>query len=300
MADTSGERIINTFRFNHHAVPVPRITATDRILDATAHLTAAIEGVQEAPPDELAAIQALQTLLLGEVPPTAPSPPPVTAPRPIIDDEEPVAIWNPDEVQQPVRNTGNKSPTSAPPSRRDWPAITEDNSDKESSPPTLLRRSPRTHAAPSTTTTRARLHACTAHMINCVIAEHVLTEAQLPPPTTNAPSRRQGYAFAAHLLQHNKLSSAANASEHFIGAVIDNDTGAVLEYRHLIKSEKYSRIWERSFANELGRLFQGIRDIPGMDTCFFIRKSQVPKHKCSTYGCIVCNVRPQKEEIYRT
>jgi hypothetical protein len=300
MADTSGERITDTFRFNHHAVPVPRITATDRIHDATARLTVAIEGVQEAPPDELAAIQALQTLLLGKVPPTAPTPPPVTAPRPIIDDEEPVVIWNPDEVQQPACNTGNKSPTSAPPSRRNLPAIIEDDSDEESSPPTLLRRSPRTHAAPSTTTTRARLHARTAHMINCVIAEHVLTEAQLPPPTTTMPSCRRGYAFAAHLLQHNELPSAANASKHFIGAVIDNDTGAILEYWHLIKSEKYRRIWERSFANELGRLFQGIRDIPGTDTCFFIRKSQVPKHKRSTYGRIVCNVRPQKEEIYRT
>jgi len=73
-----------------------------------------------------------------------------------------------------------------------------------------------------------------------------------------------------------------------------------LEYRHLIKSEKYSRIWERSFANELGRLFQRIRNIPGTETCFFIQKSQVPKHKCATYGRIVCNVCPQKEEIYRT
>jgi hypothetical protein len=137
-------------------------------------------------------------------------------------------------------------------------------------------------------------------MINCVIAEHILAEDQLPLPTTNAPSHQQGYAFAAHLLQHNELPSAANASEHFIGAVIDDDTGAMLEYRHLINSEKYRRIWERSFANESGRLFRGIRDIPGTDTCFFIRKSQVLKHKRSTYGRIVCNVRPQKEEIYRT
>ena len=169
MADTGGERITDTFRFNHHAVPVPRITATDRILDATAHLTAAIEGVQEAPPDELAAIQALQTLLLGKVPPTAPTPTPVMAPHPIIDDEEPVVIWNPDKVQQPAPNTGNKSPTSAPPSRRDLPAIIEDDSDKESSPSTLLRHSPRRHTAPSTTTVHTRLHARTAHMINCVI-----------------------------------------------------------------------------------------------------------------------------------
>jgi hypothetical protein len=87
MADIGGERVTDTFRYNHHAIPVPKITATDRILDATARLTAAIEGVQEAPPDELAAIQALRTLLLGEVPPPEPTTAPVNAPRPTIDEE---------------------------------------------------------------------------------------------------------------------------------------------------------------------------------------------------------------------
>ena len=47
-------------------------------------------------------------------------------------------------------------------------------------------------------------------------------------------------------------SSAVNASEHFIGAVIDDDMGNVLEYRHLIKSDKHKRIWEQSFTNKLG------------------------------------------------
>jgi hypothetical protein len=255
-------RTTNTFRFNHHSIPVPKITATDRILNATARLTAAIEGVQEASPDELAAIQALQTLLLGDVPPPEPTPAPVTAPRPTID-EEPVEIWSPDTAQQPARDTGTNLPATAPPSRWDLPAIIEDDTDNKSVPLTLPCRSPQAHAAPPTTTARTRLHARTAHMINCVIAEHALTDAQLPPPITNVPACRQGYALAAHLLQHNELHFAVNASEHFIGAVIDDNTGKVLEYRRLIKSEKYKGIWVRSFANELGRLFQGIRNVPG-------------------------------------
>jgi hypothetical protein len=241
MADTGGKRITDTFRYNHHAIPVPKITATDRILEATTRLTAAIEGVQESPLDELAAIQALRTLLLGEVPPLAPTPPPVQALRPIID-EEPVAIWRPDDVQQPIRATGTNSPASPPPSQRDLSAIIKDDSDDDIVPPILLRRSPRAHAAPSTTTAHTHLHARTAHMINCVIAEHVLTDVQLPPPITNAPAHRQGFALAAHLLHHNEQHSTETTSEHFIGAVLDDDTGAVLEYRHLIKSDKYKRI----------------------------------------------------------
>ena len=44
MADTGGERITDTSRFCHQAIPVPSIMAKDRILDAMARLTAAIEG----------------------------------------------------------------------------------------------------------------------------------------------------------------------------------------------------------------------------------------------------------------
>jgi hypothetical protein len=45
MADTGGKRITDTFQFKHHAIPVPEITATSRIIDATTRLTAAITGV---------------------------------------------------------------------------------------------------------------------------------------------------------------------------------------------------------------------------------------------------------------
>jgi hypothetical protein len=50
----------------HHAIPVPEVTATDCILEATHHLNAAIEGVQEAALDELQAIESLRHILLSE------------------------------------------------------------------------------------------------------------------------------------------------------------------------------------------------------------------------------------------
>ena len=250
MTDTSNEHITDTFQFYHHAIPVTTITATDRILHATAHLTAVITGVQEAPPDKLTAIQALRTLLLGKVPPAEPTTPQVSAPRP-FHDKEPVFIWSPDQVQQPTRNNGTNSPTSVPALVTTLDTIEEDSND-ESLPPTLLQCSPRTHATSSPTTTLARLNLRTAHMINCVIAEHILVEAQMPPPTTRVPTCRQGYAFAAHLLHTKQLRSAVNASEHFIGTVIDDTTGDVLEYQHLIKSDKYRKVWEHSSANKLG------------------------------------------------
>jgi hypothetical protein len=40
--------------------------------------------------------------------------------------------------------------------------------------------------------------------------------------------------------------------------------------------------------------------VGGTNTCFFICKSQVPSDKRPTYGRIVCNFCPQKEEQHRT
>jgi hypothetical protein len=59
MKDTGGECIMDTFRYQHHAIPVPAITATNHILEATCRLADAIKGVQEAPPYKMKAIQSL-------------------------------------------------------------------------------------------------------------------------------------------------------------------------------------------------------------------------------------------------
>jgi len=88
----------------------------------------------------------------------------------------------------------------------------------------------------------------------------------------------------------------------FAGAIIDDETGKSLEYRDLMKLDKHRKLWSISLANEIGRLAQGIRDIKGTDTFFFIRKSEIPRdrRKDVTYGRIVVSYRPQKAEPNRT
>ena len=75
-------------------------------------------------------------------------------------------------------------------------------------------------------------------------------------------------------------------NNHIALSVIDEDTGQPLEYKDLMKSKKYKNVWAKSYANELGRLNQGIRNIPGTNTMFFINKSEIPadRHKDITYG----------------
>ena len=80
-------------------------------------------------------------------------------------------------------------------------------------------------------------------------------------------------------------------------AIVDDETGQQLEYRHLIKMEKYRKIWSLSFAKELDRLAQGkANHAQGTNTIFFIDKNEIPNERKGdvTYGRIVVDYRPQK------
>ena len=89
-------------------------------------------------------------------------------------------------------------------------------------------------------------------------------------------------------------------NEVFAGAIIDNETGKYLEFCHLINMDKYGDIWMKRFANELGRLAQGIRDVSDTDTIDSITHADVTVGTTVTYGRIVCMQRPQKTENHCT
>ena len=89
----------------------------------------------------------------------------------------------------------------------------------------------------------------------------------------------------------------------YASAVLDDETGELLEYRHLIQRPKYKKDWGFSFGNEIGRLAQGMPGRnTGTNTIFFILKSEIPQERWKdvAYSRIVCNVRPQKAEVNRT
>jgi hypothetical protein len=72
-----------------------------------------------------------------------------------------------------------------------------------------------------------------------------------------------------------------------------------MEYSPLMKDPRLQPLWKRGFGNECGRLFQGIRDIPGTDTCFFIKLKNIQNDRKITYGKIVCDYKPHKKEKER-
>jgi hypothetical protein len=89
------------------------------------------------------------------------------------------------------------------------------------------------------------------------------------------------------------------SQKHQANAVIHPVTGKEMEYMALMKDPRLQPLWKRGFGNECGRLFQGIRDITGTDTCFFIKLTNVPKDRKMTYGKIVCDYKPHKKEKER-
>ena len=86
-------------------------------------------------------------------------------------------------------------------------------------------------------------------------------------------------------------------------AVMDASTGKMLNYRQLRRDPKYKIQWDKSEANEFGRLANGVGSrIKGTNTIKFICKSDVPQARMRdvTYGSFVCNVRNKKKEKNRT
>jgi hypothetical protein len=65
-----------------------------------------------------------------------------------------------------------------------------------------------------------------------------------------------------------------------VNDVINQDTGASLEYRQLIQDETTLPVWNKEAANEFGRPAQGVGGrIEGSNTIFFIPLQAIPKGK---------------------
>jgi hypothetical protein len=83
-------------------------------------------------------------------------------------------------------------------------------------------------------------------------------------------------------------------------AVMDKDTGKLLNYRQLMSSPKYKTARSLSAANKFGKLANGIGGCikNPTNTIEFISQNKVPANRRNniTYGQFVCLVRPKKAQ----
>jgi hypothetical protein len=137
----------------------------------------------------------------------------------------------------------------------------------------------------------------------------VVTPRTLNPSSPRVPTRSQRLSprnlsqndFYGIDTTHMAIALGDNhwSRQHLTNAVIHPITGKEMEHMALMKDPRLQPLWKRGFGNECGRLFQGIRDIPGTDRCFFIKLTNVPKDRKIDYGKIVCDYKPHKKEKER-
>ena len=132
----------------------------------------------------------------------------------------------------------------------------------------------------------------------------------MQPTASSRKKTRKGAALTAEQNPRKKKMSARSRMRRLENevqqamAVMDADTGKLLNYKQLMRSPKYKKKWATSSANEFGRLANGIggRIKKPTNTIKFIKRKDIPRdrRKDVTYGSFVCNVRPEKEEQERT
>jgi hypothetical protein len=157
--------------------------------------------------------------------------------------------------------------------------------------------------------TRSQTKIHTQDIANAPLPPRVVTPRTLNPSAPRVPTRSQRLSprnlsqndFCRMDTAHMVIALGDNhwSRQHHANAVIHPVTGKEMEYMVLMKDPRLQPLWTRGFGNECGRLFQGIRNIPGTDTCFLIKLTNIPKYRKITYGKIVCDYKPHKKEKER-
>jgi hypothetical protein len=153
----------------------------------------------------------------------------------------------------------------------------------ESSNPILASLMPPPRQTRSQTTIHAR------DITNAPLLPRLVTPMTSQPSPPRVPRRSQNLAphnlsqddFCGMDTAHMAISLRNNhwSQQHQSNAVVRPITGKEMEYMALMKDPRLQPLWKRGFGNEVGRLFQGIRDIPGTDTYLFIKLTNIPKYR---------------------
>jgi hypothetical protein len=129
----------------------------------------------------------------------------------------------------------------------------------------------------------------------CVAPPRVPTAARrVSPPNLSQDFLDMGGENCAIAFVENHWTQTPMMNE-----VIHPVTGKEMQYKDLMKDPELAPLFEIGLGNELGRICQGIKDIAGTNTAFFVELPSIPKDRKITYGKLVCNCKPNKTEKHR-
>jgi hypothetical protein len=84
-----------------------------------------------------------------------------------------------------------------------------------------------------------------------------------------------------------------------MNSIIHPVTGKEMQYKDLLKDAILGPLFEIGLSNELGRIYQGIRNVARTNTAFCIDLTSITKDRKTTYGKLVCDFKPNKTEKHR-
>ena len=272
ITNTKSTRTCSSVFFKHKYLTMPTLTPADALIKAADDLTAAIAG--NIPPSTITdnAITQLLQIFKQQANSTNDA---VSAQRVLTDRAQRQRVHN-EEVPTatPTRTSStitasNRTtstitvPTAVPTTNTEFPPleIEETITTADTTPASNTRHQQRL---------RTITQDCAFH----------LTEATSQFNPQQARSRQYPLQFLIDWAQ----------------PVLDDDTGDLLEYRHLLKHPQHKVVWTSSFGKEICRL------ATTTDTLSFKSKTEIPteRRKDITYGRIVCTYRSEKKDPYRT
>jgi hypothetical protein len=268
ISTTASEHIVDTLELFPHNYQIPQLSSTDRLLMAAKDMTDAFQNPHPEVPfasvgddtlKALADLAAIFKLKLQQAPSLVTQAPPATV------------IQRPSLI--PLPTLISNSPMTDRRQRRSQTTIhTPDIPDRPLPPRVVTPRTLR-HSPPRVPTGSLEL------------TPHNMSQDDFCGMDT---------AHMAIALGNNHWSQ-----RHHANTVIHPVTGKEMEYSALMKDPRLQPLWTRGFGNECGRLFQGIRDIPGTDTSFFTTLKNIPEDRKITYRKIICDYKPHKQEKER-
>ena len=307
---TKSERLSDTVQFQHKSITNPSISPADKLMLALANcreiLSGHIKGEHEQQIGEL-------TRLMDKASTHSSSHQHISVP--LVDIRK---LYN---TQVPRVDMPQLTPT--------LPRVAVNTTQQSLQPPvpanTLQDRARRAAVERTRARRTAQCNTPTIHLPHAppalstrsrVAAAKATTPALSPNPTrpkrvsnlrqpTISSAKKQHQALSAVMQSPSKHKAFLKQLKTFelqlegAMAVLNRDTGKLLNYRQLLRTPKFAQVWSKSSANKFGRLADGVGGrVKGTNTIRFIFKHEIPteRKKDVTYGSFVCMVRPEKTD----
>jgi hypothetical protein len=162
---------------------------------------------------------------------------------------------------------------------------------------------------PTSSTTRIRTWAQVATAAARVAPPSSNTSAHMQHSGVPPPTRQPSYAAAVMkqqqqqrgLMRLTRCIIILENKVHLAMAVMDKDTGKLLNYRQLMKSPKYKKAWSLSAANEFGQLANGIggriKTPPTLSSSFPNTRYRLTTEKKSHTGNLYARSDPKRQNL---